>query len=41
MNPKKLKRLTELKEESQRFKQMYATLALDHEMAKQIIEKKL
>ena len=41
MNSKELKRLKELEHENQRLKQMYATLALDHQMAKEIIEKKL
>lgn len=41
MDPKELKRLKELEEENRRLKQMYATLALDHQMAKEIIEKKL
>lgn len=41
MNGKELKRLKELEEENQRLKQMYATLSLDHQMAKEIIEKKL
>jgi putative transposase len=41
MNSKELKRLKELEEENRNLKQMYATLALDHEMAKEIIEKKL
>ena len=41
MNFKELKRLKELEEENRRLKQMYATLALDHQMAKEIIEKKL
>ena len=41
MNGKELKRLKELEEENRRLKQMYATLSLDHEMAKEIIEKKL
>ena len=36
-----LKRLRELEAENYRLKQMYASLALDHEMAKEIIEKKL
>jgi putative transposase len=36
-----LKRLRELESENYRLKQMYASLALDHEMAKEIIEKKL
>ncbi|CAA0243833.1 Transposase IS3 family, ORF-A [Tenacibaculum maritimum] len=41
MNVKELKRLKELEEENRKLKQMYATLALDHQMAKEIIEKKL
>ena len=41
MNGKELKRLKELEEENRRLKQMYTTLSLDHEMAKEIIEKKL
>jgi putative transposase len=41
MNSKELKRLKELEEENRKLKQMYATLALDHQMAKEIIEKKL
>jgi len=41
MNTKELKRLKELEEENARLKQMYASLALDHQMAKEIIEKKL
>ena len=41
MNSKELKRLKELEEENRRLKQMYANLALDHQMAKEIIEKKL
>ena len=40
MNPKELKRLKDLEDENRRLKQMYATLALDHQMAKEIIEKK-
>lgn len=36
-----LKRLRELEEENARLKRMYAELALDHEMAKEIIPKKL
>src|SRR5690554_1491265 len=39
MNSKELKRLKELEEENRKLKQMYATLALDHQMAKEIIEK--
>lgn len=41
MSGKELKRIKELEEENQKLKQMYATLALDHQMAKEIIEKKL
>lgn len=41
MNSKELKRLKELEEENRKLKQMYATLALDHQMAKEIIKKKL
>lgn len=41
MNAKELKRLKVLEDENQKLKQMYATLALDHQMAKEIIEKKL
>ncbi len=36
-----LKRIKELEEENRKLKQMYVTLALDHQMAKEIIEKKL
>lgn len=36
-----LKRLKALEEENQKLKRMYAELALDHEMAKEIIAKKL
>lgn len=41
MSSKELKRLKELEEENRKLKQMYVTLALDHQMAKEIIEKKL
>lgn len=41
MNGKELKRLKELEQENRRLKQMYASLALDHQMAKEVIEKKL
>jgi len=41
MNSKELKRLKSLEDENRKLKQMYATLALDHQMAKEIIEKKL
>jgi putative transposase len=39
MNSKELKRLKELEEENRKLKHMYANLALDHQMAKEIIEK--
>ncbi len=41
MNSQEFKKLKLLEEENRRLKQMYATLALDHQMAKEIIEKKL
>lgn len=41
MTGKELKRIKELEEENHKLKQMYANLALDHQMAKEIIEKKL
>ena len=41
MSSKELKRIKELEAENARLKQMYASLALDHQMAKEIIEKKL
>ncbi|WNH10873.1 IS3 family transposase [Thalassobellus suaedae] len=40
MNGKELKRIKELEDENRKLKQMYATLALDHQMVKEIIEKK-
>lgn len=36
-----LKRLKALEAEKQKLKRMYSELALDHQMAKEIIEKKL
>lgn len=39
MNSKELKRLKELEEENRKLKKMYETLALDHQMAEEIIEK--
>jgi putative transposase len=36
-----LKRLKSLEDENRKLKRMYAELALDHEMAKEIIAKKL
>jgi putative transposase len=41
MNGKELKRLKQLEEENSRLKRMYASLSLDYDMAKEIIEKKL
>lgn len=41
MNSKELKKLKTLEEENRRLKQMYSSLALDHQLAKEIIEKKL
>ncbi len=41
MNGKELKRLKQLEEENSRLKQMYASLSLDYDMAKEIIKKKL
>lgn len=41
MNSKELKGLKELEMENRKLKQLYASLALDHQMAKEIIEKKL
>ncbi|SIT09729.1 putative transposase [Zobellia uliginosa] len=39
MSDKELRRIKELEEENRKLKQMYANLALDHQMAKEIIEK--
>tara|TARA_Y100000052_G_C2914457_1_gene64481 strand:- start:355 stop:621 length:267 start_codon:yes stop_codon:yes gene_type:complete len=41
MSGKELKRIKDLEEENRKLKQMYANLALDHQLAKEIIEKKL
>ena len=41
MSVSELKRLRELEEENRRLKQMYANLSLEHEVLKDIIEKKL
>ena len=41
MSGKELKRIKDLEEENRKLKQMYAILALDHQLAKEIIEKKL
>lgn len=35
-----LKRLKELEEENKRLKRMYADLSLDHELLKEVLEKK-
>lgn len=40
MSATELKRLKQLEDENQRLKRMYAELSLDHELAKEIIEKK-
>jgi putative transposase len=40
MNSNKLKRLKVLENENRKLKQMYANLALDHQMAKEVIKKK-
>jgi putative transposase len=41
MEAKELKRMKELEEENARLKKMYADLALDLDLARYIIEKKL
>jgi len=41
MEASDLKRLKVLEEENQKLKRMYAELALDHDMAKEVIAKKL
>ena len=41
MSSKELRRLKVLEDENRKLKQMYANLALDHQMAKEVIEKKL
>jgi len=41
MSVNELKRMKELEEENRRLKQMYADLSLQHEVLKDIIEKKL
>jgi len=41
MEAKDLKKLKSLEEENRRLKRMYSELALDHQLAKEIIEKKL
>ena len=41
MEASELKRIKSLEQENQRLKRMYAELALDHQMAKEVIAKKL
>ena len=41
MSVSEVKRMKELEEENRRLKQMYANLSLEHEILKDIIEKKL
>lgn len=41
MEVSQVKRLKELEEENRRLKKMYADLALDHELLKEVLEKKL
>lgn len=41
MNVSDLKRLKELEEENRRLKNMYANLSLDHQILKDVVEKKL
>jgi putative transposase len=40
MDAAQLKRLKELQEDNRRLKRMYADLSLDHELLKEILEKK-
>jgi putative transposase len=41
MSLSELKRLKQLEEENSRLKRMYASLSLDHELLKEVLEKKL
>ena len=41
MESSDVKRLRELEAENQRLKRMYAELSLDHQILKEIVEKKL
>ena len=41
MSQQELKRLKELEQENRRLKQMYATLSMDHDLLKEVLEKKL
>lgn len=40
MEVAELKRLRQLEDENKRLKQMYATLSMDHELLKEVLEKK-
>lgn len=40
MEVAELKRLKQLEEENRRLKQMYATLSMDHQLLKEVLEKK-
>lgn len=40
MDASQLKRLKELEDENKRLKRMYADLSLDHELLKEVLEKK-
>lgn len=41
MDVNQVRRLKELEEENRRLKKMYAELSLDHELLKEVLEKKL
>ena len=41
MSVSELKHLKQLEKENQRLKQMYATLSMDHDLLKEVLEKKL
>ena len=41
MKASELKKLRQVERENQRLKQMYATLSMDHELLKEVLEKKL
>jgi len=41
MTVAELKRLKQLEHENKRLKQMYATLSMDHELLREVLEKKL
>ncbi len=40
MDPAQLKKLKELEQENRRLKRMFADLSLDHELLKEVLEKK-